>query len=271
VTILDEIVAHKRREIVERKARTPQETLLRGLPGAPAVRDFRAALASTQLPAPTVIAEVKRRSPSKGALRPDLDPVDMARIYEQNGAAAISVLTDGKYFSGSLEDLRAVRQAVRVPVLCKEFVIDPYQVIEARGAGADAILLIAGILSAIELRDLRQLAAGLGMDSLVEVHDRIQLDVAIAAGAGIIGINNRNLHTFAVSLEVTRELLPLVPNGVLIVSESGIKSPDDRAFMAALGVDALLVGESLLTAPNVAVATRLICGAAEHALESSLP
>jgi len=269
VSILASIVEHKRQEVEARKSRTSQQTLVRKLRDAPAVRDFRAALVSPEPTSPAVIAEIKRRSPSKGALRPDLDPVELARIYEQNGAAAISVLADARYFGGLLDDLRAVREVANVPVLCKEFIIDPYQVIEARLAGADAILLIAGIMTTIELSELRQLAANLGMSSLVEVHDRAEVGAALAAGADIIGINNRNLHTFEVSLATTRELLPLVPAGVVTVSESGITSPADRAHMASLGVHALLVGESLLTAPDVGLATRLICGLAAPVLEAS--
>src|SRR5262249_26289513 len=156
---------------------------------------------------------------------------------------AISVLTDAKYFGGSLDDLRVVREAVGIPVLCKEFIVDRYQIIEARLAGADAVLLIAGIMATVELNGLRQLAANLGMAALVEVHDRAQLRAAIAAGADIIGINNRNLHTFEVSLATTAELLPTLPADVVTVSESGIKSPADREHLASLGVHALLVGE----------------------------
>jgi indole-3-glycerol phosphate synthase len=270
MSILQTIVAHKREEVAARKRVTPEQALLQRLTGAPGPRDFRAALVSSSRPSPTVIAEVKRRSPSKGALRLDLDPADLARIYEQNGAAAVSVLTDGMFFGGALEDLRAVREAVSIPVLCKEFVLDPYQVIEARLAGADAILLIADVLAAVELRELRQLAEGLGMDALVEVHDRAQVEVALAAGACIIGINNRDLHTFSVSLTPTRELAPLVPGEIVCVSESGIKSPEDRAYLAALGVRSLLIGESLLTSPDVGAATRQMCGLAAPALEESL-
>jgi indole-3-glycerol phosphate synthase len=269
LSILETIVVHKRKEVEARKRKTSQEALVRRLNSAPVTRDFRAALVSDERPAPRVIAEVKRRSPSKGALRPDLDPVELAGIYEGNGAAAISVLTDAKYFGGSLEDLRAVRQVASIPLLCKEFMIDPYQVIEARLAGADAILLIAGVLAAIDLSELRRLAANLGMAALVEVHDRAQLGAALDGGADIIGINNRNLHTFEVSLATTQELLPLVPPDVVTVSESGIKAPSDRAHLALLGVDALLVGETLLTSSDVGAATRLICGLAAPALETS--
>jgi indole-3-glycerol phosphate synthase len=213
---------------------------------------------------------VKRRSPSRGSLRPDLDPASVARIYEQNGAAAISVLADHHFFGGSLDDLRSVRDAVRLPILCKEFIIDEYQIYEARLAGADAILLIAGILMQDEMRSFREKAAGLGMDALVEVHNRGELDAALASGAEIVGINNRDLHNFTVSLETTRELRPLIPDGIVAVSESGISTAGDRAMMASLGVDALLVGESLLTVVDIAAATRTICGLQAPVLEGSL-
>jgi indole-3-glycerol phosphate synthase len=217
-----------------------------------------------------VIAEVKRRSPSKGVLRPDLEAVLVARIYEQNGAAAISVLTDERFFGGSLDDLRAVSRVVGLPVLCKEFIIDVYQIYEARLTGADAILLIAGILTIEEMRAFSQQAADLDMDSLVEVHNRAELDAALEVGAEIVGINNRDLHTFTVNLDTTRELRPLIPDGIVTVSESGITSVDDRSLMASLGVDALLVGESLLTASDVALATRRICGLQAPLLEGSI-
>ncbi|MDQ3927788.1 MAG: indole-3-glycerol phosphate synthase TrpC, partial [Chloroflexota bacterium] len=180
--------------------------------------------------------------------------------YEANGAAAISVLADERFFGGSLADLAAARGAVKLPVLCKEFILDPYQVYEARLAGADAVLLIAGILDRRQLREYRELAAGLGMASLVEVHDEVQLMAAVYSGAEIVGVNNRDLRTFEVSLDVTRSLLPWVPDYMVTVSESGIRSVADREAMAAMGVDVPLVGESLITAPDVGAATREISG-----------
>ncbi len=270
MTILESIVAHKREEVEARKGETSLQALLDRLPGAPAARDFRAALLNPELPAPRVIAEVKRRSPSRGILRMDLDPVELAHTYQQNGAAALSVLVDNHFFGGSLEDLRAVSSVVGVPVLCKEFIVDPYQIYEARLAGADAILLIAGILASVEMREMRQLAASLGMASLVEVHDRAELGAALASGAEIVGINNRNLHTFTVSLDTTRDLRPLIPANIVTVSESGISSAAHRSYLASLDIDALLVGESLITASDVASATREICGLSVSVLEESL-
>lgn len=257
--ILDTIIAHKREEVKGRKAALPLSILIADQPSIPP-RDFRAALTNSAMPAPRVIAELKRRSPSRSMLCPNLDPVQIARIYEQNGAAAISVLTDTQFFGGSLDDLSAVRRAVSIPVLCKDFIVDPYQIYEARAAGADAVLLIASVLTGSQLREFRALAASLGMDSLVEVHNRAELELALKLGADVVGINNRDLRTFEVSLDVTRSLMPMIPPGVVVVSESGIRNRADRELMGNMGVDALLVGESLLTAPDVAAATREICG-----------
>ncbi len=260
MTILEAIVAHKRVEIAARKEIHSLSSVMASVQHGAPIRDFRAALVSAPRPAPRVIAEIKRRSPSKGLLRPDLDPAGVARIYEANGATAISVLTDSHFFGGCLEDLSAARRAVSLPVLCKEFIIDPYQIYEARAAGADALLLIAAILDAEHLRFYRDLSAGLGMAVLVEVHNAAELEAALASGASILGINNRDLHTFEVSLETTRALLSQAPPGVVTVSESGIQSGADREYMSALGVDALLVGEGLITADDVAAATCEICG-----------
>jgi indole-3-glycerol phosphate synthase len=270
MSILDTIVAHKREEIAARKRAIPESVLITQMAGAPPLRDFAGALRDPARPAPRVIAEVKRRSPSKGVLRAGLDAAGTARLYEQNGAAAISVLTDERFFGGSVEDLRAVRERVEVPVLCKEFVVDGYQAFEARLAGADAVLLIAAILNAKRMRELMELAEGLGMAALVEVHNEAELGLAIEAGARIVGINNRDLHTFTVSLEVTRALLPSIPKEVVSVSESGITAPAGRELMREMGVDALLVGESLLIAPDVALATRMMCGVNSAAMEGSI-
>lgn len=269
-TILDTIVAHKHLEVEARQAAIPLSALLAELPGTSSVRDFRAALVDSDRPAPRVIAEIKRRSPSKGDLRPDLEPVHLARIYEDSGAAAISVLTDNRFFGGSFDDLRAVRRAVSLPILCKEFVVDPYQLYEARLAGADAVLLIAAILSTQELRRYQQTASTLGMASLVEVHNQAELQSALSAGADIIGVNNRDLHTFAVSLDATRTLRPLIPEGIITVSESGVYTATHRKMMFDLGIDALLVGESLLTSPDVATSTRVICGLPTPKLQESI-
>jgi indole-3-glycerol phosphate synthase len=260
MTILDDIIANKRREVAARQASRPLAAVTAGAAISRPPRDFRAALTSALRPAPRVIAEIKRRSPSKGALRPELDPASVAAVYEQNGAAAISVLADARFFGGSLDDLIMARRAVSIPVLCKEFVVDQYQVYEAREAGADAILLLASVLDADLLRAYRRLASDLGMAALVEVHTHAELESALASGASIIGVNNRDLRTFNVSLETTRSLLPAVPPGIVTVSESGIHTTSDRNMLSDLGVDALLVGEGLLTAPDLALATRAICG-----------
>ena len=227
---------------------------------------FRDALAGEGLAA---IAEVKRRSPSAGDLRPGADPAVLVRQFAAAGASAVSVLVDER-FGGSLDDLRAARQAASLPVLCKEFIVDPYQVYEAFLYGADAVLLIAAILSSRQLRAYRELCAGLGLAALVEVHNEVEIRSALDSGADVIGINNRDLHTFAVSLDTTRSLLPLVPPGVITVSESGIHNASDREAICKLEVDALLVGEALIAAPDIAAATREICGYSPAMKEASL-
>lgn len=262
MNILTEIAAYKREEIERRKAARPLPLVEQAATTAQPALDLRAALVHSGRPAPRIIAEIKRRSPSKGPLRADLDAAEVARTYEANGASAISVLCDARYFGGSLGDLRAVRSAVRVPVLCKEFILDAYQIYEAREAGADAVLLISALLDTHTLREYRRIAARLGMATIVEVHDDHELESALTSGADLVGINNRDLRTFAVDLETTRTLLPVIPSGVITVSESGIRTSADRALMAALGVDALLVGESLITSADIAAATREISGLA---------
>ena len=215
---------------------------------APAPRGFREALAAPEHV--TLIAECKRRSPGAGAIRPDLDPVTLTRGYERAGAGALSVLTDEEYFGGSASDLEAVRAGTRLPVLRKDFTIDPLHLIEARAMGADAVLLIVRILSDEALSDLHALATELGMAALVEVHDRDELHRAADVGAKLIGINNRDLSTFRTELDTTLELIDDVPDGTVVVSESGIRGPQDVARLGASGVDAVLVGESLLRAPE---------------------
>lgn len=260
--ILARIVETKRREVEELR---PREADVRGLArGAPPPRDFRSALRPGQGRV-ALIAEVKRRSPGAGAIRPDMDPVEQARSYESGGAAALSVLTDQDYFQGSLDDLVAVREAVGIPVLRKDFIIDSAQIQEARAAGADAILLIVRILDDGPLRDLREEAESLGMAALVEVHDEAELERALASGAGIVGINNRDLRTFKTELTVTRRLAPLVPPGVILVSESGMSGPEQVAEVGAMGADAVLVGEALVRAPDPAALARLLAGQSRSA------
>lgn len=225
---------------------------------APA-RPFRAALGRPGEVA--LIGEVKRRSPGAGEIRPALDPVTLASAYVAGGAAALSVLTDRDYFGGSLEDLRRVREAVPVPVLRKDFIIDPLQVMEARGAGADAILLIVRILDDRALAGLLRLGGELGMGVLVEVHEEAELDRALDVGAGIVGINNRDLSTFRTDLGVTEALLRRLPPDVLVVSESGLRCRDDVLRVGDSGADAVLVGEGLLRAwdPGTAAAAMVGC------------
>jgi len=221
-------------------------------------RDFEAAL---RAPAVAVIAEVKKASPSKGVLAADFDPVRTACQYQTGGAAALSVLTDEEFFQGSLADLERARTATRLPVLRKDFTIAAEHVLEAAAHGADAILLIAAILSEREMRDYREAAARFGMAALVEVHNRRELDLALASGARIIGVNNRDLATFEVSLDISRRLAEWIPAGVLRVSESGIHTAADIATLRAAGYAAFLVGEHLMKAADPAAALRKLVAA----------
>jgi indole-3-glycerol phosphate synthase len=256
-TILDEILDWKQVEIAQAKRNKPLDTLQAEVENALPSRDLHAAL---RAPGVSLIAEIKRASPSKGLLRPDLDPRSLAHIYETNGAAAISVLTDTRFFRGSLQDLRMVRQSVEVPVLRKEFVLDPYQVYEARASGADALLLIVAALDDDPLASLHALIRELGMVALVEVHNESELQRALALSPRVIGINNRDLHTFEVRLETTERLRPKVPDAITIVAESGIHTAADVTRLANTGVDAMLVGESLVRAPDVGAKARELTG-----------
>ena len=220
-------------------------------------RDFRAALLART---PAIIAEVKKASPSKGLLSPDFDAVRIARQYEFGGAAAVSVLTDETFFQGSLADLEAARSAISLPVLRKDFTIAMPQILQAAAHGADAILLIAAILSERQIHDLREAAAGLRLSALVEVHDRRELDMAIAAGADIIGVNNRNLNTFEVTLETSLRLAEHIPAGVVRISESGIHNKADIATLRAAGYTAFLVGEHLMKSGNPEAALKALVG-----------
>jgi indole-3-glycerol phosphate synthase len=258
VTLLDEILAHKRLELEHAKrALPPAELGALAREVAEPTRGFRAALA--RAPRPRVIAEIKGRSPSRGEIRPDLDPARCARAYGEAGAAALSVLTDERYFGGRLEHLEEARRAVPLPLLRKDVLLDAYQIDEARLRGADAVLLIAAALGSARRERLEELGAharGLGLDVMVEVHDEAELDDAAAAGADLIGINNRDLRSFATDLAVTERLAPKVPAGALVVSESGISLPADLARLEACGADAFLVGESLMREPDIGQALR---------------
>jgi indole-3-glycerol phosphate synthase len=248
-TILDKIVASKRREIEEARHRLPVRELETRLANAPAVRDFQAAL---QKPGEIqIIAEVKKASPSAGMLRADFDPVAIAQTYERHGAACISVLTDGPFFQGSLGHLSAIRSHVKIPLLRKDFILDRYQLLEARLAGADAVLLIAEILEREQLLQLLREAEELGLQALVELYDEVNLSRVIDSGARLVGINNRNLHTFVTHLEHTLELAARVPGEVCLVSESGIRDRIDIQRLAQAGVRAVLIGETLMCAPDI--------------------
>jgi indole-3-glycerol phosphate synthase len=251
-TILEQIVADKRRELAEARQCVPASELELRLADAPPPRDFLAALRDP--PGVRIIAEVKRASPSAGAIRQTADAAATARAYESHGAACISVLTDQVHFKGHLNDLRAVRAAVALPVLRKDFTIDAYQLLEARIAGADAVLLIAEILSDGELRELRERAERLGMTALVEFYEPMNLPRVLDSGATLIGINNRDLRTFETGLDRTLMLAPLVPKDRLVVSESGIRTRGDVARVRAAGARAVLVGESLMRADDLAAA-----------------
>jgi len=247
--ILEKIIEVKRREVVVRKAAKPLADLEKMIAGRPPARDFKAALAAAAGCA--IIAEVKRRSPSRGLLRADFDPIRIALEYESHGAAAVSVLTDETFFGGSDADLSVVGSAVTLPVLRKEFIIDPYQVYETRAIGADALLLIAAILTEGQLREYRDLAASLGLAALVEIRDREELEKALSTGAEIIGINNRDLKTFQTDLQTTVALAPLIPKDRIAVSESGIRNRQDIDTLTKAGIRAFLIGETLIAAPEI--------------------
>jgi indole-3-glycerol phosphate synthase len=255
--MLDEIIRAKKEEVVHLKAQKPLACIRESVPAATPARDFKSAL---QGKACSIIAEIKRRSPSKGFLRGDMDAVHMAEIYEKNGAAAISVLTDRPFFSGRIEDLEEVSRRVAIPVLRKDFIVDPYQIYEARAAGADAILLIAAVLDDDQLADYSALARSLTMASLVEVHTRPELERALEAGAEIVGINNRDLQTFKTDIDVSLKMAALVPEGRVVVSESGIHGRSDIEKLMGAGIHAFLVGEVLVTAPDAGIKLKELAG-----------
>lgn len=249
--ILQRILAVKAEEIGAARERLPMAQMRVAARAAPPARDFTDALrAKIAAGSPAVIAEVKKASPSKGVLRAQFDPAAIAATYERHGAACLSVLTDGEFFQGKLDDLKAARAACALPVLRKDFMMDPYQVYEARAAGADCILLIVAALEPGRMRELEATADELGMAVLVEVHDGAELDAALALKTPLIGINNRNLRTFETTLETTLGLLEKIPAGRLVISESGILTTDDVARMRAHAVHAFLVGEAFMRAPD---------------------
>lgn len=254
--ILSRIVAHKVEGLADRAPFRAQwegraEAMRAGR------RDFRKALEQNS---PAIIAEIKKASPSKGVLAPDFNPIALALDYQEGGAAALSVLTDESFFQGSLADLSSAREAVRIPVLRKDFTLDEIHILEAAAHGADAVLLIAAILEERKVRELREMAEKFGMAALVEVHDSGEIDKALSAGAGIIGVNNRNLATFEVSLETSLRLVERIPDGVIRISESGIHSAADVRRLQSAGFHAFLVGEHLMKAGNRGEALRALKG-----------
>ena len=251
MTILDRILEVKRAEIAAAKARAPD--VERKAKAAAAPRDFVGALRARD---PAVIAEIKKASPSRGVLREQFEPVAIARSYERAGAACLSVLTDERFFQGAAAHLAAAKGACSLPVLRKDFVVEPFQVWESRAMGADCILLIAACLAQDEMRELERLAHQLGMAVLVEVHDGAELDAALALETPLIGINNRNLKSFETKLETTLDLLPRVPRNRMVISESGILSADDVSRMRNAGIRTFLVGEAFMRAVDPGAALR---------------
>ena len=273
--VLAEICGHNREIVEQCRSVRPQDSLREMPTRRTELRNFARAL---KKPGLSLIAEIKKASPSGGLLREDFNPAEIARIYEKNGASALSVLSNEKYFKGSLEYVSQAREAARLPILRKEFIVDEYQIIEAERYGADAILLIAACLDFNQLRDFREAAEGEGLDALVEVHDEAEMEMALKSGAGILGINNRNLKTLETNLETTFRLLntltPAERKGLILVSESGIRTHDDILRLTAAGVNAVLIGETFMRSPDMGAKVReVMYGGAEklpghvHAVE----
>lgn len=257
--VLDRIAAYKRDDVAARMAATSQSEIEARAAAAPAPRGFRAALARTPPPGrPALIAEIKKASPSRGLIRADFDPPELARAYQAGGAACLSVLTDAPSFQGDDSYLVAARAAVTLPCLRKDFLVDPWQVAESRALGADCILIILAMVEDVLAAELLAEARRLGMDALIETHDEAEMARALALGGDLVGINNRSLRTFEVDLATTARLAALAPPTALLVAESGIFTPDDVARVTAAGARAILVGESLMRQPDVEAATRAL-------------
>ena len=246
--ILDQIVAAKRQEVASLKESTPLAKLQEAINNLPPTRAFRQAISHRPC---AIIAEVKKSSPSKGRIREQFDPVQIASLYQEHGAQAVSVLTDEQFFEGKGDSLAAIKKAIALPLLRKDFIIDPYQIYETRILGADALLLIAAILEQGQLREYIRLAGHLGLAPLVEIHTKQELAKALAAGAEIIGINNRDLKTFSTDLKRTLELAPMIPKGKIVVAESGISSRKDIELLMGAGVQCFLIGEALMRANDI--------------------
>jgi indole-3-glycerol phosphate synthase len=258
--ILDEIIAYKKQELAETKRAAPFADVKAKAADAGPTRGFEKALSAGN--GIRLIAEVKKASPSKGVIREDFNPVEISRAYEQSGASCLSVLTEKKYFQGSLAYLAEIRKAVGLPLLRKDFIVDAYQIVEARAAGADAVLLIAACLERRQIEDFLGIAKEQGLDILVESHTYRELDRALVAGATLVGINNRDLQSFSVSLETTLGLLKDIPDDRTVVSESGIGTRDDVTTLERAGVDAILVGESLMREKDIGKKVKELLGKA---------
>lgn len=262
--ILDKIISYKKEEVATERVSAPYAMLEREARSAPAPRDFKGALnAGIAETGVGLIAEIKKASPSKDLIRKDFSPPDLARAYAAGGAACLSVLTDGPSFMGAPEHMQAAREAVALPVLRKDFMIDPWQIAQSRALGADCILLIMACLEDGQAAELFAAATEFGMAALFETHDRAELDRALALGAALIGVNNRNLSTFVTDLAVTERLAPHVPADRLLISESGVHAPADIARLSRTGARAFLVGESLMRASDVAAATAALLATAD--------
>ena len=258
-TILDTILAHKKDEVAARRSKMPDAELRSRLVDLPPTRGFARSLHTPRIGQTALIAEVKKASPTAGLIRADFDPVSIAGIYETNGAACLSVLTDEKFFQGRDAYLQEIRAAVSLPLLRKDFTVDPYQIAEARVLGADAILLIAMALTPDQIAEYRGQAEALGLDVLVEVHTEDEMRTAVASGATLIGINSRDLRSFTTDLGIVDRLAPLA-GGALLVAESGIKTPADVARVRSSGARAVLVGETLMRSPDIGAALRQLMG-----------